>query len=73
MAELLRLGVLDDREKSLHERMSSQFGKISRVDELHEKYYEGRQRLEHIGLAVPPELRRFETVVNVPRDRKSVV
>ena len=67
MAELLRLGVLDDREKSLHERMSSQFGKISRVDELHEKYYEGRQRLEHIGLAVPPELRRFETVVNIPR------
>lgn len=27
-------------------------------------YYEGQQRLEHIGLAVPPELRRFETVLN---------
>jgi hypothetical protein len=31
------------------------------------RYYEGQQRLEHIGLAVPPELRHFETVVNVPR------
>lgn len=30
-------------------------------------YYEGQQRLEHIGLAVPPDLRRFETVVNWPR------
>jgi hypothetical protein len=30
-------------------------------------YYEGSQRLEHIGLAVPPELRRFETVVNWSR------
>jgi hypothetical protein len=32
-----------------------------------ERYHEGQQRLEHIGLAVPPELRHFETVVNVPR------
>ena len=29
-----------------------------------DRYYEGRQRLAHIGLAVPPELRRFETVAN---------
>lgn len=29
-----------------------------------DRYYEGRQRLQHIGLAVPPELRRFETVAN---------
>lgn len=29
-----------------------------------DRYYEGTQRLQHIGLAVPPELRRFETVVN---------
>lgn len=36
-------------------------------DELMLRYFEGRQRLEHMGLAVPPELRRFETVVNWPR------
>lgn len=35
-------------------------------DALMDAYYEGEQRLEHIGLAVPPELRRFETVVNWP-------
>lgn len=32
-----------------------------------DNYYNAEQRLEHIGLAVPPELRRFETVVNWPR------
>ena len=32
-----------------------------------DRYFNGQQRLEHIGLAVPPELRHFETVVNVPR------
>ena len=32
-----------------------------------DRYFNGAQRLEHIGLAVPPELRHFETVVNVPR------
>ena len=37
------------------------------VDHRLDLYYEGVQRLEHIGLAVPPELRRFETVVNWPR------
>lgn len=37
------------------------------IDERHDRYYEGQQRLEQIGLAVPPELRRFETVVNWPR------
>ena len=33
----------------------------------HDRYYEGSQRLTHIGLAVPPELRRFETLVNWSR------
>lgn len=32
-----------------------------------DRYYEGAQRLEHIGLAVPPELRKFETLVNWSR------
>lgn len=33
-------------------------------DILNDRYYEGLQRLEHIGLAVPPELRRFEMIPN---------
>ena len=40
---------------------------VNHIDEKHDRYYEGQQRLEQIGLAVPPELRRFETVVNWPR------
>lgn len=36
-------------------------------DDLMSKYYDGQQRLDQIGLAVPPELARFETVVNWPR------
>ena len=33
-------------------------------DILNDRYYEGLQRLEHIGLAVPPELRKFEMIPN---------
>ena len=33
-------------------------------DQRFDRYYEGSQRLTHIGLAVPPELRKFETVLN---------
>lgn len=39
----------------------------STADERFRRYYQGTQRLEQIGLAVPPDLRRFETVVNWPR------
>lgn len=35
--------------------------------ELLNAYYEGAQRLVHLGLAVPPELRVFQVVVNWPR------
>ena len=31
-----------------------------------ERYRDAQQRIEHIGLAVPPELRRFEASINVP-------
>jgi hypothetical protein len=41
-----------------------QLDSLGREDERLGKYYQGAQRLEHIGLAVPPELRRFEMVVN---------
>ena len=29
-------------------------------DQRFDRYYEGTQRLAHIGLAVPPQLRQFE-------------
>jgi hypothetical protein len=34
--------------------------------DLLERYYDGEQRLIQMGLAVPPELRQFETVVGIP-------
>ena len=34
------------------------------LDIKHERYYEGRQRLALLGIAVPPELAGFETVAN---------
>ena len=36
-------------------------------DEPLDQYYNGRHRLRQLGLAVPPELSMFETVVNWPR------
>jgi hypothetical protein len=47
--------------------LSRKLDLFSWEDRLRDAYYEGQQRLEHIGLAVPPDLRRFETVVNWPR------
>lgn len=47
--------------------LSNQLTVRAHVDERFRRYYQGTQRLEQIGLAVPPELRRFETVVNWPR------
>jgi hypothetical protein len=44
-----------------------QLDTLGRDDERLGKYYEGSQVLEHIGLAVPPELRKFETVINWSR------
>lgn len=44
----------------LSRRLFTSYGDDQRFD----RYYEGTQRLAHIGLAVPPELRKFETVLN---------
>ncbi|WP_236566722.1 phage portal protein [Nocardia sp. CY41] len=48
-------------------KLSGQLGNLSRQDKLHNAYYEGAQRLKHIGLAVPEEFRIFELVANWPR------
>ena len=64
---LLRASVLSDDEKATISRL---VGKIRKqrpgLDRL-SNYFEAEQRLEHLGLAVPPELRIFEAVINVPR------
>lgn len=44
--------------------LESKLATLSTSDVLNDRYYEGTRRLEQIGLAVPPELERFETSVN---------
>lgn len=58
---------LSDDELATFRRLTSTLGQDrSRLERLN-AYYEGVQRLEQLGLAVPPELRRFVTIVNWPR------
>lgn len=67
MPTLLTASVLSDAERASVNRLSAQVKKNRpKLDRL-DKYFEGEQRLKHIGLAIPPEARIFETVVNVPR------
>lgn len=55
---------ISSEESALLESLRTQAESTASADELNDKYYEGAQVLEHLGIAVPPELRRFETVLN---------
>lgn len=59
--------VLSDEQRDTVNRLSATLRKERPVLERLDRYYDGEQRLKHIGLAIPPEARIFETVVNVPR------
>lgn len=67
MAVLLTASVLSDDEKDTINRLSAKIRRDRPALTRLNSYYEGEQRLKHIGLAIPPEARIFETVVNVPR------
>lgn len=67
MVDLLKTLVLSDEETAIATRLGSSMAARRKVDARLDAYYEGSRRLEQIGLAVPPELRRFETAVNWPR------
>jgi hypothetical protein len=58
---------LSDDEYKIVQKLMADSDAMSVVDERNFRYFEGSQRLEHMGLAVPPELRRFELVLNWPR------
>ncbi|MFE2994263.1 phage portal protein [Nocardia sp. NPDC059246] len=47
-------------------KLNAKHHKDARRDKLLDAYFEGSQRLKHIGLAVPEELRIFELVANWP-------
>jgi hypothetical protein len=58
---------LSDDEAATLTRLRGALTHCRRDLELLDAYYEGMQRLETFGMAVPPDLRRFVTVVNWPR------
>lgn len=58
---------LTQEESSLFDRLHQQLIRAQADLDRFEAYYEGENRLEQLGLAIPPELRRFVVVVNWPR------
>ncbi len=57
---------LSDVEKAVLGRLQIKVGRAERRNRLMEAYYEGEQRVEQLGLAIPPELRRFLTIAAWP-------
>lgn len=55
---------LSDSEKDLLASLRAGLVKRQRKDLLNERYREGEARIEHLGMAIPPELRRFMVYVN---------
>lgn len=58
---------MNETEAAALTKLGNDLAVTSTKDQLLNNYYEGAQSLQHIGLAVPPELRKFETIVNWPR------
>jgi hypothetical protein len=67
LVELLSASKLSDDETDLIGRLIGALHKRNSQDKRLSAYYEGSQRVDQLGIAIPPELRRFETVVNWPR------
>ncbi len=55
---------LSESEKDLLTSLQRGLVKRSRTDLLNERYREGEARIEHLGMAIPPELRRFMVYIN---------
>lgn len=49
------------------DRLKSQWTQQQNQDRLMLSYYRGQQRVEQLGMAIPPEMRHFLVVVNWPR------
>ena len=59
--------VLTQEERRIMAHLQSYAWKRAREHDRLSNYYEGEQRLQHLGIAVPNEFRDFQVVVNVPR------
>lgn len=64
---------LNESETDIFRRLTQQLGSDRSNLERLNAYYEGMQRLEQLGLAIPPDLRRFLVLVNWPRTTADAV
>lgn len=55
---------LTPSEVALFNELSLEWGKTSLTDELLLRYYLGQQRVEHLGMAIPPNMRKFLVIAN---------
>ena len=58
---------LTPSEITLIERLKRDLDANAFNDERLLRYYQGQQRVEQLGMALPPNMRRFLVVVNWPR------
>jgi hypothetical protein len=58
---------LSDNEKDLIQQLQRELTRTRRQDILMQRYYQGRQRVEQLGMAIPPDMRRFLVITNRPR------
>ncbi|OZF00846.1 hypothetical protein CH300_20110 [Rhodococcus sp. 15-1154-1] len=65
-APILRTTLSSDH-RDLIGKLNARLSRLQPNDRLHDLYFEGEQRVKHLGVAVPPELRMFETIANWPR------
>ncbi|GIF08669.1 phage portal protein [Actinoplanes siamensis] len=57
---------LSDEERELFGRLTANLPRVVRQNKILDAYYDGEQRVEQLGLAIPPELRQFLTIVAWP-------
>ncbi|EOM78058.1 phage portal protein [Rhodococcus rhodnii] len=55
---------LSSEEEAVFNRLEQELSQAQPGFDLADRYYDGLQRLEQLGLAIPPELQRFTVVVN---------
>jgi hypothetical protein len=58
---------LTSDESKLFDRLKQELSGAQVPFDRADAYYDGMQRLEQLGLAIPPELERFAVIVNWPR------
>src|SRR5690606_23109451 len=58
---------LSDEDANVYERLSKELGAAQHKFATADRYYDGVQFLEQLGLAIPEELMRFTVIVNWPR------